>query len=303
MPRTERTRQEKLLQQLRTHSLLAHAMKCAGFFSKPEEPINLSELVTRLTRAQGESCVRGVRNSSHDLAEDAFSERRIERWIRGEVAAGRNLDRVLAAWDQGTFKGAIKAYRNGPTGSRLFHGLGEPIDSEAFFATTETTWDELARLGAPRGLSDNVADKLKKLRDETSQNEPEQVMHYATVTTAWFRYALMTIHSMDYLVWHVNEVLRRVQSISKLVNVRSKGEIVYPLSTALLSNYLVALTVGSARYRNKLADMDQPGRMPSWESVAQQIAADPQDYPLRSLHSWRGGLTSMKKAKEALISE
>jgi hypothetical protein len=264
MPRTERTRQEKLLQRLRTHSLLAHGMKSAGFFTPAEESIELSELVARITRAQGGG------KTSMEWASDAYAERRIARWISGEVAASRDLDRLLAAWDEG-FKGAIWSYQTGPGRSRLFQVLAESLESEAFFIAADTQLEELIDQGRPRRLSERVSDRLRDLRKETDST-PESVMRYLATVTAWFRYALITLHSMSYLAWHVNEVLERLRRVQKIVKVGNTGVIAYPISIDAYCDYLVEMLSGSMRYRHSLYGAALGLGEESWQKASALVA-------------------------------
>lgn len=281
MPRTERTRHEKLLQHLRTHSLLAHVMKCAGFFTQAEESIELSELVVRITRAQGSG------KASVQRADDSFAERRIARWISGEVAAGRDLDRLLADWDQGRFKGAIWSYQTGPTRSRLFQTLAESLESDAFFQAADTEFDELINQGRPRRLSERVSDRLRELR-ASADDTPESAMKYLTAVTAWFRYALITLHSMNYLAWHVNEALARLNRVQRIIEVKGKGRIDYPISTDSYCDYLVEMLTSSMRYRKTLSGITLGSGEASWRKASALVAHHPDDDDSLHLpHSWR----------------
>jgi hypothetical protein len=163
-----------------------------------------------------------------------FSERRIGRWITGNVAAGRDLDDLLAAWDQARFKGAIWSYHTGPANSRLFQTLVESLESDYFFLAADTEFDELINQGKPRHLSEHVSDRLKDLQS-AKDTGTESVMKYLTAVTAWFRYALITRHSLNYLAWHVNEVLVRLSRARKSVDVPGM-----PTSKGLLTTFLLS---------------------------------------------------------------
>ncbi|MDP3457045.1 hypothetical protein [Methyloversatilis sp.] len=230
------------------------------------------------------------------IVEDFFDERRIERWVKGEVALTRGLEDVLFLWDQGAFKGAIQSYRTGPAGSRLFQGLGESVESQAFMTATESDWDELSRLGEPRGFSDNVADRLAVLcagSAREAEEDPKHVMRYVTVAVSWFRYALLTHHSLNYLVCHVDEAMRRLRLVSREVIVSNKGNLCYPVSPDMLGNYIVAMTVGSPRFRKNFKYDERSGELPGWDEVSAEIAPFKNDHESQSVITMRSERDSL----------
>lgn len=266
MARIERTKQDKLLQQMRTQSLLAHVIHSSGYLNKQKDSISLPTLVNRLIQIQGS---REVVNQSDDF----FSERRISRWITGESAAGRDLDDLLSAWDQGTFKGAIWAYYKGPVRSRFFEALTEPLESETFYIAADTEFEELFNQGKSLRLSELLSNRLEELQAKT-ENTPETILHYLTATTAWFRYALITMHSMSYLVYHVNDALSRLKLIQTSIEIQKKGHIFFPLSSELYCNYLVEMLSKSVRYRKALEGIELAAGENSWRKVCLEIAPD-----------------------------
>jgi hypothetical protein len=235
-------------------ALLGHGMKCVGLFDKEGSvQIGLAELSKTLSLGQyREKAAAGLCADDGEI--DGFSETRLGRWINEPNAAGWKLDATLDIWDNGAFGGSVDAFRHGPAKSLLFDALAEPIESEEFFQAADISFQRLCdQIANYNRLSGHIRNRLDEICDEAGSS-PESVLKYLAATVAWFRYASVTLHSVDYVLDHLNKALESCDRIERRVHVGQNGIVSYPIDTDEFRRYLIQMTLNLARFKSKLID-------------------------------------------------
>jgi hypothetical protein len=273
MARPPSTEQEKLLDLARVQAFLGHVAMRAGLFKDgcPAE-IGLPDLARELIFRQGVK--RGHRSGSGTtLAGDTLSNRKLGNWIRGKFSVGNDLDRTLDAWDRDGFSGSIATYMRGPVNSLLFDALDQPIESAAFYKAADINFEDFCVvIGDHHRLSGHIKIHLDHLF-KSANTDPVSVVKYLTASVAWYRYAMITLHSVSHIVSNLTRAIELAADIEKQLVVNNFGVITYPINTNTLYKYLVLMTASSVRFGRMLkGEVDISGSS-DWRSEWLRIAA------------------------------
>ncbi|MFA6064206.1 MAG: hypothetical protein WC736_16575 [Gallionella sp.] len=243
---------------MRTKALLGHAMKCAGLFENAgSEKIEIPSLSTALSQCQWtKEAARQL--YLDDGVIDAFGEKRLARWITGRIPARRNLKAVLNAWEGGRYVGSTDAFHHGPAKSLLFDALAAPIEAEMFYRAADIDFESLCdQIATSNRLSGHVRVHLDEMGD-AKDSRSESAMKYLATSVAWFRYASITLHSIDYILDHLNRAMKLCDSIERRVLIGENGAVSYPINMNEFSIYLIQMTRSSMRFAEQLKDSPAP---------------------------------------------
>ena len=266
MARPIETQLSKLLNRMRTQSMLAHA------FEKTEllEVISIEALAVALSLHQSKSASSVTKG---ELNNDTFTQKKIGEWLSGKSALEKRIDSTLERWNQGEYKGAKEAYVQGPADSQLFTVLSAQLDSNIFYNAAGVKFKEFySEHHLPR-FSEVVRSGLDSFSTRNGSLNNKNVMIYLTMSVAFLRHSLISLHTIDYIVHHVSRGLAELVKLEKRKKVGKKLIITYPLSANLLAEYLVEMVTTSMRFSDvfKLTVGECASGVQRWEKVAEVL--------------------------------